>query len=273
MKHKTFCITNPSSKRKLIIITGHSRGLGREIALSCIKRGDVVCGLSRTRANFISNLTPDQRAHFVEYKFDLAKVSESSFSAILTKLLRIYRFYNWESVEFIFCAAEIGKIGAIGYQQNKDIQKYYKTHLSSTHVILNDFESKFRNINCTKKIICISSSAAVKPLRGCSLYCTTKAGFEMLFNLYALEQLSAKFPANVYIIRPGLIDTDMQKQLRASNSKDLPDRSLFRNYLKLGYIRSASDVAMLILRRCAARPQIGNVRLINLSPKRPIENN
>ena len=63
-------------------------------------------------------------------------------------------------------------------------------------------------------VINISSGAAHRPLEGWAAYCSAKAGLAMLTNAVALETTAAGI--RVFGLSPGVIDTDMQGQIRAS---------------------------------------------------------
>ena len=63
-------------------------------------------------------------------------------------------------------------------------------------------------------IINVSSGAAHRPLEGWAAYCAGKAGLAMLTNAIALETVRSGI--RVFGLSPGVIDTDMQGQIRAS---------------------------------------------------------
>ena len=63
-------------------------------------------------------------------------------------------------------------------------------------------------------IINMSSGAAHRPLEGWAAYCSAKAGLAMLTNAIALE--TSRSGIRVFGLSPGVIDTDMQGQIRAS---------------------------------------------------------
>ncbi|MBV9981852.1 SDR family NAD(P)-dependent oxidoreductase, partial [Bradyrhizobium sp.] len=63
-------------------------------------------------------------------------------------------------------------------------------------------------------VVNVSSSAAHSPLDGWSAYCCAKSGLSMLTKAVMLE--TAAFGIRVFGFSPGMIDTDMQVQIRAS---------------------------------------------------------
>ena len=63
-------------------------------------------------------------------------------------------------------------------------------------------------------VVNISSGAASHPMEGWSAYCASKAGLAMLTQCVAQEGGATGILA--YGLRPGLVDTDMQAEIRAS---------------------------------------------------------
>jgi NAD(P)-dependent dehydrogenase (short-subunit alcohol dehydrogenase family) len=61
-------------------------------------------------------------------------------------------------------------------------------------------------------VVNISSGAAGHAMEGWSAYCCSKAGLAMLTQVIAHEHANIR----AYGFRPGVVDTDMQSQIRAS---------------------------------------------------------
>lgn len=68
-------------------------------------------------------------------------------------------------------------------------------------------------------IVNLSSGAAHRPLEGWSVYCASKAGVAMLTRSIALEAGGAGVRA--YGLQPGVVDTDMQGEIRASGTNEV----------------------------------------------------
>lgn len=63
------------------------------------------------------------------------------------------------------------------------------------------------------RVVNISSGAAVKPTPGWGAYCAAKAGLLALSQVVAAEQTEVA----CFSLRPGVIDTEMQRQIRESS--------------------------------------------------------
>jgi 3-oxoacyl-[acyl-carrier protein] reductase len=92
------------------------------------------------------------------------------------------------------------------------------------------------------RIVNVSSSAAQKPIAGASAYCASKAGLDMLTRTLALEV--ARSPITVNSFDPGMVDTDMQADIRSVDGDELGiDLSLWHKAYEQGKLRTAADVA------------------------------
>jgi benzil reductase ((S)-benzoin forming) len=93
-----------------------------------------------------------------------------------------------------------------------------------------------------KKIICnISSGAARKPLSGWGEYCSSKAGLAM-FSRVADEELR-KQGFRVFSLAPGIVDTDMQSEIRHADERDFPALDRFAAYKSEGLLSTPEEVA------------------------------
>jgi NAD(P)-dependent dehydrogenase (short-subunit alcohol dehydrogenase family) len=75
-------------------------------------------------------------------------------------------------------------------------------------------------------LVNISSGAASTPYEGWAAYCASKAAVDQLTHVVALEE--ARHGLRAYALSPGLVDTDMQVAIRASDERDFPQVERFR---------------------------------------------
>jgi benzil reductase ((S)-benzoin forming) len=95
---------------------------------------------------------------------------------------------------------------------------------------------------CRKHVINISSGAAVKPFFGLSVYCATKAGIDMLTRAVALEQENLSYGLKVISLYPGLVDTDMQREMRNMDRSRFPDARNFMEFKRNGALAAKQEV-------------------------------
>lgn len=97
------------------------------------------------------------------------------------------------------------------------------------------------------RIVNVSSGAARGTTAGWSAYSAAKAGVEALTSVAAREVGSGGVRINA--IRPGIVDTEMQVEIRSSSEEDFTIENVqrFRAYKERGALRPPEDPAHLIL--------------------------
>ena len=91
------------------------------------------------------------------------------------------------------------------------------------------------------RVTTISSGAALRPLHSWSAYCVSKAGLDMWSRCLAEE--GAKHGITSVAVAPGIVDTDMQVEIRSSNIDDFPLVESFAGYHRDGQLTNPEDVA------------------------------
>lgn len=94
-------------------------------------------------------------------------------------------------------------------------------------------------------LVNVSSGAGSRPVEGWAAYCASKAAVDMLTEVVALEERSHGLRA--YAVAPGVIDTDMQAQLRATPASVFPSVDRFVRLHEEGAFNSPGWVAAYLL--------------------------
>lgn len=105
----------------------------------------------------------------------------------------------------------------------------------------------FDDPETTRRVINVSSGAAVSTLAGEALYCVAKAGLEMLTRALAAEHQAPTFRS--ITVRPGVIDTDMQTFARTQPAAVFPSVELFKEFHATGQLVAPEVVASKIVAR------------------------
>ena len=87
-------------------------------------------------------------------------------------------------------------------------------------------------------------------------YCAAKAGMDHFTRCVALEEAQAPNGARLCSLAPGVIDTDMQVQLRGADAAAFPDRANFEALKAGGQLTSPEEAARRVL-AWLARPDFG----------------
>ncbi|MEC7863800.1 MAG: SDR family NAD(P)-dependent oxidoreductase [Bacteroidota bacterium] len=212
--------------QKVAFITGISKGIGKAIAELLLKKNYIVFGYSRTNTIKHPNFT------FTKIDLsDLGKVQKLIFS----------KFDNSE-VLLINNAARIGEIIPMNLKKDVDIINDYNLNIISPTILCAKFINAFAS---SKKIILnISSGAANTPIASWSTYCAAKSALDRLTNVIAEEKHAN---LTIFSIHPGIVDTEMQVEIRRADAKLFPLLSKFTNYYNNNELENTKIVAQKLL--------------------------
>jgi NAD(P)-dependent dehydrogenase (short-subunit alcohol dehydrogenase family) len=107
-----------------------------------------------------------------------------------------------------------------------------------------------------RKVLNISSGLGRNAMASQAGYCAAKAGMDHFTRCMALDEALKPHGAKVCSLAPGVIDTDMQVQLRSAAGEAFPDQSKFLQLKEKGLLSSAPQAAALVL-GYLARPDFG----------------
>ena len=216
--------------KKVFIITGANRGLGKAFVDILVKNEDhFVISISRSASE---EQKIDTQVNFYLLKADL---SDNSIGEKITVLKNLV---GNQDIYFINNASVIEPITKIEYLSEDDMDKAISVNIKSTMLITKFLLENF--IANSLSFVNISSGAADRAISNWSLYCSSKAFIKMFFNVAESEYNQHRF----FNIDPGVMDTNMQKSIRNS---DFPDVADFQNLEKEGKLKSTKAVALEIL--------------------------
>jgi NAD(P)-dependent dehydrogenase (short-subunit alcohol dehydrogenase family) len=113
-------------------------------------------------------------------------------------------------------AGSLGEIGPVGSISDNEIIQTISLNLTAAAVLTNRFLKQTQHLNCNKTILNISSGAGRNAYDGWAVYCSTKAGLDMFSMSVAKElNLSGNSATRIFSIAPGVIDTQMQEEIRS----------------------------------------------------------
>ena len=98
-----------------------------------------------------------------------------------------------------------------------------------------------------RKVLNISSGLGRRAMASQSGYCAAKAGMDHFTRCVALEEALSPTGAKVCSLAPGVIDTDMQVQLRSADRAAFPDIGNFIGMKDKGQLSSPQDAAARVL--------------------------
>ncbi len=238
-------------KNKCAIITGSSRGIGKEIAINLAKNGCNIYLISRSindlkvvKNEILSNYNVKVNAISLDIS-DFEDVNKT-FESIISKE---------GSIDILINNAGITKDNLIMRMSSEDWKKVIDINLNG---YFNCSKSIIKQMIKQKngKIINISSIIGQKGNSGQSNYAASKAGIIGLTKSLAKEVGSRNI--NVNAIAPGYIETDMTDSLNDQSKQD------FLNSIPLKRFGKTEEVANLVCFLCSNLSNYITGQVINI---------
>lgn len=200
------------------VLTGHSKGLGLGIAQSLLARGYPVLGLSRSIhaelqkqfPTLLQQLPVDLAEHAALQEL-LAGEALPEFMANATQLLLINN------------AGLVSPIGPLSVQPASDISRSMQLNVT-TPLVLSAHITQLLKVDQQLRVLHVSSGAGRSAYPGWSVYCASKAALDMHAQATQLDKLEQ---VRICSLAPGVIDTDMQAQIRDTDEALFPNKKRF----------------------------------------------
>ena len=215
------------------IVTGHSKGLGAAIAAELLGRGIPLLGLARSRAPGLAGRFP---ALLLESEVDL------SDSAALAGWLAgdtLVRFLAGEgAVLLINNAGVVWPVGPLAAQDPLDTVRAVTLNVAAPLALA--AATVRASAGARRRILHVSSGAGRGAYPGWSVYCATKAALDRHAEAVALD---ADPEVRACSLAPGVIDTGMPAEIRATPSARFPLKERFVQMKQEGTLAAPGDCA------------------------------
>lgn len=225
-------------KKKIVFITGGSRGIGLSLISELLKNNFLVINFSRTKP-------PIEDPHIKHISIDLSddEHAENKFRNELTETIKKYGT-QCEEWGLINNAATLEPVHLVGKKRNrKAIANHFQINLLIPVQFSSDFLFELNYSDTKKWILNVGSGAANQPIEGWSLYGASKAALHYFTKTTALEQSRAVHPADIILFDPGKTDTEMQFQIRNTSVEDFPTAESFKIAYEKGLLNNPDRMA------------------------------
>lgn len=210
-------------------VTGSSKGLGKAICELLLQSTDnTVIGISRS-----CTIKNERYKHVSVDLSDIDSVRDFSFT----------EHRDAKRIVLINNAGAIGEINTVGKLDSNAIAPLYNLGIVAPTVLCNLFVTAYESSDCERIIINVSSGAGKNAIGSWSIYCAVKAGLDMFTSVMGEEQKNKLNPITVLAVAPGIVDTNMQKEIRSSNPKNFSRYASFVEYYNTGQLATAEEVA------------------------------
>ncbi|MEY2893712.1 MAG: hypothetical protein RJA98_3620 [Pseudomonadota bacterium] len=211
--------------KTLTILTGSSRGMGRAMAEQLLQPGQVLLGLASQADPALDALAAQRGARLTQWKRDLSEAAPVTVA--LGKWLAQFQPDAFAQVRLINNAGVIGPLGAVEGAAPEALVRALRVGLEAAVLLSAAFLQHTAHWTADRRVLNISSGLGRRAMAGSAAYCAAKAGMDHYSRALALEQAERPNGARIVALAPGLIDTDMQRELRAAPSDGFPDQERF----------------------------------------------
>lgn len=217
----------------IAVVTGHTRGLGAAIAAHLLAREIRVLGIARHENDALAEHHGDS---LTQVQLDLADANA------LTAWIRQDALSSYlggsQTAVLVNNAGLLQPVGPLESQDAQSVSRAVAVNVGAALALSAAFVAATGHAR-DRRILHISSGAGSKAYAGWSVYCATKAALDHHARAVTLDRTPALRIASV---APGVIDTDMQAEIRAASETDFPDRRRFEDMKREGRLPSPDDV-------------------------------
>jgi benzil reductase ((S)-benzoin forming) len=227
------------------IITGVSKGLGESLAQQVMKPNHYLICLSRQKNPKLIDQAEKAGCEIAYYTCDLS--DQGAILDVTNQILKETPISRSEKLVLINNAGVVEPIKKIGNTEAGALAQNIQINLIAPMILMNWFIQAFSDKSCEKLVVNISSGAGTNPYHGWAAYCSSKAGLDMFTRTVSLEQEKDPHPTKVMAFSPGVMDTEMQGQIRSTDEGNFSKVSQFREYKEKGQLRTPKLVAGRLL--------------------------
>jgi sepiapterin reductase len=228
---------------QLAVVTGASRGLGLALAEQFLEQPCTLLTISRS-PNAALEKKAAAGSHVEQWAVD---VTAGDLAARLEGWLRQQSATAFERAVLVNNAGVMGRVGPIDQSDAATVTQVLRVDLEAPALLCAAFLRATRNWRSERRVMNISSGAARVAITGWAAYCAAKAGLDHLSRVIALDEARLPNPARIVALAPGVIDTDMQTTLRASDPAGFPDLARFKEFKATGQLVSPKEAAIRLL--------------------------
>lgn len=248
---------------QVAIVSGTSKGLGYSMAKLLLKQQIHVIGISRTENESLTKIATQNNASYEHLSHDLGKIDELKES-----FTKINELIHEKEVEKLFLVNNAAVLQPINHSREiniDDLAFHIQVNTTAPMGLMNEC----LRISATKGIpfygVNITSGAANRPIYGWSAYCSTKALINRYTETVALEQHTLKTENKVFAFSPGVMDTNMQAEIRSTDRASFKDVEQFIQYKKDDQLRHTDDVGQIIVDILIDESTIENGKIYDIS--------
>ena len=248
-----------STTKKIALVTGGSRGLGKDMAISIAKKGiDVIITYRNNEAEATNTI---KEIESIGQKAVALRLDMSDFKSLDTFVQTVSESLqaNWgtRNLDFLINNAGMGATVPFMDVTEELFNDFLNVHYKGIYFLT---QKLVPHINKGGRIINISSGTTRFSNPGYSVYASMKAAIEV-FTKYLAKELGAKgIGANV--VAPGPIETDFNNAAIRNNPQL---KGILSSLSPLGRVGAADDIGSVVAFLCTEDAKWINGQRIEVS--------
>ena len=241
-------------KQTLTILTGASRGLGLAMAHQLLSPGHTLLCISRHQSEALAEKADALGVVLIQWTEDLAQGSQ--VSRRLAQWLLSQSGNSFADATLINNAAALPQVLPLSAADVDDLARTLRVGLEAPMQLTAVFLQATQSWPGQRKVLNISSGLGRSAMASQAAYCAVKAGMDHFTRCLSLDEALKVKGAKVCSLAPGVIDTDMQVQLRGAKATDFPNLGNFVSLKSNGQLSSPDESARSVL-AYLANPHFG----------------
>jgi NAD(P)-dependent dehydrogenase (short-subunit alcohol dehydrogenase family) len=222
--------------RTVAVVTGHSRGLGAAIAAVLLED-------PHTEVHGLARGTGPAHPRLTQHQVDLA--DPVAAAAQLDGLLARVRWEHTGQALLVNNAGLLGPVAPAGTFDPSMVAAAIDVDVTAAVLCTDVFLRATAACGAERRIAQVSSGAARTAYAGWAVYCAAKAALDQFTRVVALE---APPRCRISSVAPGVIDTDMQAEIRAADPAGFPAHERFVTMARTGALVPSLDAARRFVR-------------------------
>ena len=210
--------------RHLTILTGASRGMGLAMAQQLLQPTDTLLCISRSEAPALQGAADTAGCTLLQWQHDLA--DGAGAAERLREWLQRKSLDDFGSATLINNAGVLPRIAPLSESDADELTKALRVGLEAPMLLTSAFLGETEHWLVPRKVLNISSGLGRRAMASQAAYCAAKAGMDHFTRCAALDEAQKAHGAKLCSLAPGVIDTDMQVQLRSTDPALFPARVL-----------------------------------------------
>lgn len=224
------------------IITGTSRGIGEALAMQLLDPSHHVMCISRTLNSRLTELAKESSSACTQISFDLLDIQQ--IDSLFEEVVQIIgQNEQPKSIILINNAGMLSPVSPVERLDAQAIADNVTLNLLAPMTMTSAFLRAMEAWQVDKRILNISSGSAKFLLPGQSCYSTSKAGLDTFSKSVNVEQQTKSHPVKVASVYPGMIDTQMQTEIRELDANMFPHVGLFIQAAEQGQLQTPAYTA------------------------------